>query len=255
MSVVYVLRLKDDKYYVGITQNMENRYDQHKRGKGPEWTKLYPPIEIVEQRYNASGLDEEVVTKEYMMKYGIDNVRGAQYSQVNLNMQTYIELEKSIWSAMGACLRCGRMSHYVDKCYAKSTVDGRLLRVDEDKTQPSKKIVDKEKEACTRCGRTSHRAEKCYAKTTIDGTPLIKSEEVVDRTITRNNPLATLEDIETVQEDTKEMKGPNYACLRCGRMGHWASACNADTHMNGERLRARQRHNPPASIEQCCTIL
>jgi len=76
---IYVLKLTSGKYYVGKTFNIDKRYEEHLSGKGSTWTKLYKPTSIIEVRKSTSGFDEDKVTKEYMAKYGIKNVRGASY--------------------------------------------------------------------------------------------------------------------------------------------------------------------------------
>ncbi len=46
---VYVLELKHEKYYVGISRDVKKRFNQHKIGEGADWTKLHEPIRIVYQ--------------------------------------------------------------------------------------------------------------------------------------------------------------------------------------------------------------
>lgn len=54
------------------------------------------------------------------------------------------------------CIRCGRNSHNVDKCYAKTHLDGTSLTI----------------LFCKRCHRTSHRENTCRAKTMVDGSSI-----------------------------------------------------------------------------------
>lgn len=86
---LYVLKLKDDKYYVGITarSNPQDRIQQHIGGYyGAKWTKKYPPVETLETRdlglvsTNDAELEEKTTTREYMKKYGYQNVRGGDLS-------------------------------------------------------------------------------------------------------------------------------------------------------------------------------
>src|SRR5437016_6119888 len=79
---IYVLSLENNKYYIGKAINVYNRYVKHITGKGAKWTCLYKPIDIIcviKQKYMT---DETNFTKLYMKKYGIDNVRGGAYCQV-----------------------------------------------------------------------------------------------------------------------------------------------------------------------------
>ncbi len=54
------------------------------------------------------------------------------------------------------CERCGRNNHSSDKCYAKTTFNGKPLGGS----------------YCKRCERQGHYETNCYAKTTKYGTPI-----------------------------------------------------------------------------------
>lgn len=86
-NTVYVLECEGDKYYVGSTGNRKQRYRQHfdnERG-GSKWTRMHKPIRVIAEykriptRY-LLGMESQT-TAEYMMKYGINNVRGAAFCQ------------------------------------------------------------------------------------------------------------------------------------------------------------------------------
>jgi predicted GIY-YIG superfamily endonuclease len=84
---LYALKLEDGCYYVGQSRNPANRFKKHLKGKGAKWTKLHPPIEIIELRSLdivddvAAALKEDDMTIEYAMKYGSEVVRGGGYCQ------------------------------------------------------------------------------------------------------------------------------------------------------------------------------
>jgi predicted GIY-YIG superfamily endonuclease len=80
--LLYVLKLENEKYYVGITYNLNFRYAQHCQGSGAKWTKLHKPISIVEVRVNATFGSENEVVHEYMNIHGKQNVRGGSYCQI-----------------------------------------------------------------------------------------------------------------------------------------------------------------------------
>lgn len=81
---LYVLKLEEDKWYVGVTSNTpEYRFDQHRSGfGGAAWTKLHKPIEIFDQKllgrmtYKEAEKSENKVVRLYIKKYGLNNVRG-----------------------------------------------------------------------------------------------------------------------------------------------------------------------------------
>lgn len=141
---LYVLRLDDEKLYVGKcrTDRIDERIAEHKSGKGSAWTRKHKFVSLLEQRPCNSNFEEDALVLELMSKCGIDNVRGGSYSQVKLDFDTTLDIKKKINHATGACLKCGSLLHYVKDC------------------------------KCDRCGRNNHITDNCYAKTHIDGTIL-----------------------------------------------------------------------------------
>lgn len=80
---VYVLKLVDDCWYVGITHDLNKRLSQHFGGEGSKWTKLHKPIEVERVIFPAEeDTIENDITKEYMEKYGKDKVRGGSWCKV-----------------------------------------------------------------------------------------------------------------------------------------------------------------------------
>jgi hypothetical protein len=78
---LYVLKLENDKYYIGSTYNLNFRYAQHCQGRGAKWTKLNKPIGIIEVITNIQTTENEL-TLQYIDKYGKPNVRGGSFCQV-----------------------------------------------------------------------------------------------------------------------------------------------------------------------------
>lgn len=80
---VYVLELEDDCWYVGITHNLNFRLAQHMAGGGARWTKLHKPLRVAEVIFKDASLAlENATTKEYMERYGEENVRGGSWCRV-----------------------------------------------------------------------------------------------------------------------------------------------------------------------------
>lgn len=167
---VYVLKLKENKYYVGKTDCVKTRVAQHMKGLGSAWTRKYPPCEMVEVRENVGPFEEDVVTKEYMLKHGIESVRGGSYTQLKLNSDQYCLLQKELRGATDTCFKCGRDSHWASDCYAKTSVDTasqNTKAVPRPKRPPTPKI-----NVCYTCGREGHYSPDCYARTDVNGNRL-----------------------------------------------------------------------------------
>ena len=90
MFNIYILLCNNNKYYVGKTKNNINkRLTQHFNGTGSLWTKKYKPIELIEEINNCDEFDEDKYVKKYMSIYGIDNVRGGSYSQLEITEEQH----------------------------------------------------------------------------------------------------------------------------------------------------------------------
>jgi len=161
MSTLYILQLKHGKWYVGKTDDIHRRFDQHVSGSGSAWTSVHEPIKIYETRQIKTLHDETNLTKDLMKKYGVDNVRGGAYCQVDLPEATREHIEHELHASTDMCFKCGKTGHFARDCYVKKQVQ--------------KKVI--QKGACYRCGRKSHYSPDCYASTHVDGYELSSDED------------------------------------------------------------------------------
>ncbi|CAA0175477.1 GIY-YIG nuclease family protein [Tenacibaculum maritimum] len=102
MIKIYVLRLEDDKYYVGQTKDVEDRFGKHKKGKSSsDWTKLNKPIEIIEiietrfTELSEAMFLENSITIEFMKKYGWKNVRGGDFCTLDIERLRFLLCKNS----------------------------------------------------------------------------------------------------------------------------------------------------------------
>ena len=64
---VYVIKCANESYYIGQTENLKKRWEQHVKGQGADWTKKHPPIyiphhEVVDSREAAVAREKELKT-------------------------------------------------------------------------------------------------------------------------------------------------------------------------------------------------
>jgi hypothetical protein len=152
------------------------------------WTKKYKPVAIDKVIENVSPFEEDKMTKEYMSIHGINNVRGGSYVKEILDSTEMELIKKEIWGAKNLCMRCGRDSHFIKNCYAKTDIYGDSLDSsdsdasdtvwacdfcdkefdDGDDCMKHEKLCSK-RNKCYRCGRHGHFASSCYASIHIKG--------------------------------------------------------------------------------------
>ncbi len=123
-TTIYILKLQGGKYYVGKSDNVIVRIRDHTNGAGSAWTRKYKPIDVEKTIPNASPFAEDATVKEYMARYGIDNVRGGTYVTEHLSESEHHHLQQEIWAAKDCCKQCGRAGHFVNTCRARTDVNG-----------------------------------------------------------------------------------------------------------------------------------
>ncbi len=80
---VYALLLVSSKYYIDTySDNDVPKLLAHSRRS--EWVKQYNTIYIQEIYHTENLFEADNLTKKYMLKYGIENVRGGSYNKIQL---------------------------------------------------------------------------------------------------------------------------------------------------------------------------
>ena len=210
MVYIYVLKLRCNKYYVGKTDNPNFRLNNHFDSTGSEWTKKYKPISVHELRTDCNSSDETTITKEYMKNYGIDNVRGGPWCQIDISKHKN-SIKHMIDSESDNCYKCGKSGHFVNQCPQKV------------------KNIKPIKKKCERCGRLGHTYEDCFASSHRNGYELSSSDE----------EFYSSDDEEFYSSDDEEFysSSDEVVCYKCGRRGHYANTCYAKKNINGIWLR------------------
>ena len=248
-TTIYVLRLEGGHYYIGKSDNVAARYQQHLNGKGSAWTKKYPPISLVKTIKGASPFDEDKITKEYMLKYGIDNVRGGSYVQIELSPFHMDALNMEIRGATDLCTQCGRAGHFVKDCYATTDASGNLLEFefesdsddvyeydDSDADDDDKPLTMKEQLAMRslemKLKKSSITSSSVLQQLVREVTTVKPRQIVMSSYGSSSNDKAGYSSTITINGKTTPFGSkPSGVCYRCGRAGHYASDCYARTYV------------------------
>ena len=192
---VYVLSLENNKFYVGISSNVQRRWLQHKEGVGALWTRLHKPIKIVTVSRNASSFEEDKLTKLYMSTYGIQNVRGGSYVSITLSNDEIRAIKKELLFASNRCIRCEAVGHYVKNCSAPSTP-----------TSSSPRNASSFEE---------DKLTKLYMSTY--GIQNVRGGSYVSITLSNDE----------IRAIKKELLFASNRCIRCEAVGHYVKNCSA----------------------------
>ena len=116
MVIIYVLKLKNGKFYVGKTHSLSSRLKSHFDGNGCVWTRKYAPIELIFKKDDCDNFDEDKYTLKYMSLYGIENVRGGSFCQEILDAESKLIINKMLYGASNRCYFCGDPKHFITEC-------------------------------------------------------------------------------------------------------------------------------------------
>lgn len=229
MVYIYVLKLENNKYYIGKTSNPAFRMDSHFNENGSAWTKKYKPIKLEALIPDCDDYDEDKYTKKYMDKYGIENVRGGSFVSVELDENTISHLKNMSNGTNNKCFKCGSKDHFAKDCI-------KMLEKTRDKTVEmfSCKFCFKKYKNKSNCNKhedvCDKNNEKCTCPTSYFS-PHRKNKCLMRKIVYEESEESSQEE----SSDEDEEQNDNI-CFTCGRLGHYASECYAKTDINGNKI-------------------
>ena len=94
MAGNYIIKLRDNKWFVGYASDVDQALYRTWNGGGALWTQQHPPIEVID--IIPGNKHTKALTLMMMKEYGIDNVRGHCWSQRVLTEGTKEKLAERI---------------------------------------------------------------------------------------------------------------------------------------------------------------
>jgi predicted GIY-YIG superfamily endonuclease len=255
MTTIYILELEGGNYYVGKSENIDSRINDHFTGRGSIWTKAHTPIKVLEKRSETSIHDEENITLEMMYKYGIEKVRGGSYCKKSLSAADLSGIRTRLDSIYDLCYHCHKSGHITKACPKETKGKGK----------------DDNKKLCSRCGRSSHTAVRCYAKTHANGETLPSRKKADTQAATATTLKDEAEPPKNASSSPKKITpapkkrtpvarsqvgvvdqhvcSPSLPfasleerrCTRCGRNSHTEEKCYAKTTIAGKVLSPKSK--------------
>ena len=119
---VYILELAQGRVYVGHSQDMRRRIQQHMAGQGSAFTKAFPPTGVILPRLGCVSGSAEAAERDETLRYmflrGIPLVRGWRYVRVSMPDEELQDAEENIRELFDLCRRCGHPGHFITHCKA-----------------------------------------------------------------------------------------------------------------------------------------
>lgn len=95
MVNVYAAKLENEKYYIGCISDPLVINGRKKLKINSNWTKRHKPLSIIES-YEESIISKTYLTRIYMKKYGIQNVRGGGYCNIELSAANILSIQRNL---------------------------------------------------------------------------------------------------------------------------------------------------------------
>ena len=233
---IYVLKLRNNKYYVGKTKNLINRMDDHVSGNGSAWTRKYKPISIEEFKKDCDDFDEDKYTKIYMGRHGIENVRGGSYTKIVLDDETLRHLSQELKTSEDRCFNCNKLGHFANCCPQKEDEDEGEIDVSNIYINRKKYLIDSDNilydyNTHEALGEYDRKKKIIYELDDND------NDDDNDDDDDDDNDDDADEENHVVVCNGYNNRGNNInKCFRCGRSGHYSSSCYASRHQRGYKL-------------------
>lgn len=147
MYQVYVVKLDNGKYFIGHTKKTRNLPEQIEK-LNIEWLKINPIKQILKVYNHCDKYDVDKYTKKYMEVYGVENVRGGSYYNVNIRKEELEQIKKEF----------EKKEIYEYESSSEKEEKEEYIEDSFDKIEKEFEIINK----CSRCGSNEHYVYQCF---------------------------------------------------------------------------------------------
>lgn len=113
---VYCFLLKDDRYYIAHMCSTDVISEFVSRNAHTDWFKKYPFVKVLGRKTNCTQFDADMYLVAAMRKFGLENVRGGNFSSMRLSRDDRTSLKVFIETACDYCYICHEHGHFAKQC-------------------------------------------------------------------------------------------------------------------------------------------
>ena len=112
MINIYILKCENNKYFIGKINTKHIFKFKNFNSLLYDFTTKYKPLHLYKLIENCDMFDIDKIVKKYMYKYGIYNVRGGSYLDVELSIQQKKTLQSELYTTLNKCYLCGKLHNH-----------------------------------------------------------------------------------------------------------------------------------------------
>lgn len=101
----FLLELEHGKYYAGASSDPVKTLEECREGFGLQWTQIHRPVRLLEIVRLARAEELDAYVRKWMLKYGVENVRGGSWSAARLSDKDRQVLSQEL-PRQGGCVVC-----------------------------------------------------------------------------------------------------------------------------------------------------